>query len=200
MGYALSGWDVTGVDHKPQPEYPFEFHQADALDFLTDHWREFDAVHTSPPCQAASPLSTSRGRGYPQLIPATREALAEVPLPSVIENVPGADLRRRVTLCGEMFGLRVIRHRWFEVRGFTLTQPEHIPHKGRVQGWRHGEKIEGYYFGVHGQGGGKGTLDEWRAAMGIDWITNPRTLTQAIPPAYTEYIGRQMIEQMEKAA
>lgn len=206
MGYELAGFDVTGIDIAPQPDYSSVFIQGDALDFLSKHGHRFDAIHASPPCQASSALTkgTNKGREYVQLIPQTRALLAQLSLghgiPTVLENVQGSDLRRDLTLCGEMFGLGVIRHRYFEVNGIAVMQPEHVQHRGRVKGWRHGRFYDGPYFAVYGDGGGKGTVAEWQAAMGIDWTEDRKAIAEAIPPAYTEYIGRALLEQMEAAA
>jgi hypothetical protein len=202
MGYHRAGFDVIGVDINPQPNYPFEFQQADALEFLRDNGTGFDAIHASPPCQASCNLTkgTNAGREYPQLIPPTREALARTGLPTVLENVQGSAVRRDLTLCGEMFGLGVIRHRYFEIRGVLVMQPQHIPHRGRVAGYRHGTKYEGPYLAVYGRGGDKGTVAERREAMGIDWMTGLTELAEAIPPAYTKCIGGQLIEALEIAA
>ena len=191
VGFHRAGFDVVGVDIAPQPDYPFEFHQGDALDFLTDHGHEFDARHASPPCQASCALTkgTNKGRAYLNLIPATREALAAFDGPSVIENVQGADIRRDLTLCGEMFGLGVIRHRYFELSGFTAAQPKHRKHRGRVAGYRHGQWYEGPYVAVYGDGGGKGTVSEWQTAMGIDWTGDRKSIAEAIPPAYSLFVG-----------
>ena len=199
MGYHRAGFDVVGVDIAPQPDYPFEFHQGDALDFLAEHGQEFDARHASPPCQASCALTkgTNNGRKYLNLIPATREGLAVFDGPSIIENVQGADIRRDLTLCGEMFDLGVIRHRYFELSGFTSTQPKHRKHRGRVAGYRHGQWYEGPYFAVYGDGGGKGSIPEWQAAMGIDWTDNRKSIAEAIPPAYTDWIGTQLIAAIE---
>ena len=125
MGYSRAGFDVVGVDIAPQPRYPFEFIQAEAIEYVKAHGHEYDAIHASPPCQASSALTkgTNRGRIYEDLIPQTRAALGASGRPYVIENVQGSDLRRDATLCGEMFGLAVIRHRYFEVSGFALTPP-----------------------------------------------------------------------------
>lgn len=197
MGYHQAGFtDIVGVDIVPQPDYPFEFYQADALDadqmfdFCT-----FDLIHASPPCQAHSALTkgTNSGRQYPDLIAATREMLLNGcdfgPTPWVIENVAGAPIRHDVMLCGEMFGLDVIRHRYFEMHELALAQPEHLVHRGRVRGWRHGEYHDGPYIAVYGKGGGKGTVAEWQQAMGIDWTDNRKAIAEAIPPAYTHWIG-----------
>jgi len=221
MGYHRIGFDVVGVDIAPQPAYPFGFHQQDALfvlhcllnnggstfihpdgrhEFLT--LADFDAAHASPPCQASCALTkgTNRGREYVNLIPATREALAGLGIPTVIENVQGADLRRDLTLCGEMFGLDVIRHRYFELDGLTAPQPLHRKHRGRVSGYRHGQWFDGPYVAVYGNGGGKGSVPEWQAAMGIDWTDDRKAIAEAIPPAYTEYIGRQLLAHLESEA
>ncbi len=202
MGYARAGFEVVGVDLAPMPRYPFEFHQGDALEYVAEHGHEFDAIHASPPCQASSALTkgTNRGRRYPQLIPATRAALAATGLPYVIENVQGADIRRDAMLCGEMFGLGVIRHRLFEVAGFTVEAPAHVPHRGRVAGMRHGQWFTGPYFAVYGDGGGKGTVAQWREAMGIDWTWDRKAIAQAIPPAFTACLGAQLLAALNAGA
>jgi len=116
--------------------------------------------------------------------------------PTIIENVQGSDLRRDLTLCGEMFGLGVIRHRYFEVTGFEVTQPQHRKHRGRVAGYRHGEWFDGPYFAVYGDGGGKGTVAQWQQAMGIDWTDVRKEIAEAIPPSYAEFVGRQLMAQL----
>jgi len=202
MGYYRAGFEVVGVDIEPQPDYPFEFHRADALDYFTDHWQEFDASHASPPCQASTALTkgTNKGREYVQLIPWTRQLLQVSGLPTVIENVNGADLRRDLVLCGEMFGLDVIRHRIFEIDRFPVLSAPHQPHRGRVRGWRHGAYYDGPYVAVYGEGGGKGTVAEWREAMGIDWTWDRKAIAEAIPPAYTEFIGEQLLDHLARSA
>jgi DNA (cytosine-5)-methyltransferase 1 len=195
MGYHRAGFEVVGVDINPQPDYPFEFWRADALDYAERNGHMFDAVHASPPCQASTALTkgTNKGREYTQLIPATRAMLFHTRLPSVIENVQGSDLRRDMILCGEMFGLSVLRHRYFELSRFHFTPPAHKPHRGRVRGWRHGTYYDGPYVAVYGEGGGKGSVPEWQQAMGIDWTDDRKAIAEAIPPAYTEHIGRQLL-------
>lgn len=198
VGYHRAGFEVVGVDIDPQPNYPFEFHQADALEFLAEHSHEFDAVHASPPCQASCTLikgnqAATAGK-HTNLIPSTRSALSMLGVPTVIENVQGSDLRRDLTLCGEMFGLGVIRHRYFELGGWSMPKPAHVKHRGRVAGWRHGEYFDGPYFAVYGEGGGKGSVEQWQSAMGIDWTRDRRELAEAIPPAYTHHIGAQLME------
>jgi len=198
-GYHLAGFEVTGVDINPQPRYPFKFIQDDAIEYLKKHGHEYDVIHSSPPCQAHSAMTTGTNAGkkvYDELIDDTRDALADHKY-TIIENVSGAPLRKDLTLCGEMFGIRVVRHRVFEC-SFEIKQPEHIKHRTRVNDWRHGEKFEGYYFPVYGTGGGRGTIEDWKKAMEMPWAKYKRELAQAIPPAYSKYIGEQLIQVMDK--
>lgn len=214
MGYYRAGFDVIGVDINPQPNFPFFFVQSDALEELTDPpyaywkittWKRFfrkpAAIHASPPCQRYTSLAKGNNANveeYPDLLADTRELLQATGLPYVIENVQTAPLIDPITLCGEMFGLDVIRHRKFE-SSVTLEAPPHKQHRGRVSGYRHGQWYDGPYFAVYGNGGGKGTLEEWRSAMGIDWMTKPE-LAQAIPPSYTEHVGAQLLDSIRSAA
>jgi DNA (cytosine-5)-methyltransferase 1 len=143
---------------------------------------------------------TNKGRVYPQLIPATREALRATGRPYVIENVAGAPIRKDLMLCGETFSLAVIRHRYFEFDDETRprhpVQPPHLRHRGRVAGMRHGQWFTGPYFAVYGEGGGKGTVAQWQQAMGIDWTDDRKNLAEALPPAYTEYLGMQLLDEV----
>lgn len=197
MGYHRVGFDVVGVDIVDQPDYPFEFYRGDAFAYLIAHWHEFDIVHASFPCQASSAPTrgTNRARNalrrerYLDLNPAGRALLTECGLPYVMENVQGSVLRRDLTLCGEMFDLPVIRHRYFELGGWHAPQPVHPAHRGRVRGWRHGEYFAGPYFAVYGKGGGKATPAECREGLGIDWSWDRDQLVEAIPPAFTEMVG-----------
>lgn len=194
-GYQNAGHKVTGVDLIDSPNYVGDdFEQADAIQFIINHGSKFDFIHASWPCQASSALTkgTNAGRVYPQLIPVGREAMMSTGRPWAIENVAGAPIRKDLVLCGEMFSLAVIRHRFFELHEVEIEQPVHVPHRGRVAGMRHGEWFEGPYFAVYGEGGGKGTVEQWRAAMGIDWTRERKEIAEAIPPAYTEHIGRQL--------
>lgn len=199
-GYQRAGHRVTGVDVDHQPEYPGEFIRADALKVLRDTWREYDFIHASPPCQAHTTLylqnqALGNGKQHGDHIPGLRRALTDVTIPYVIENVVGAPLVAHAILCGEMFGLRVIRHRVFEAAGFKLRGPAHKKHNpAGVHGWNHGVYREGYYFPVYGSGGGKGTIEDWRNAMGITHITTRHGLAESIPPAYTEYIINRYVE------
>ena len=201
-GYQNAGFDVTGVDIAPQPDYPGTFVQGDALAYLAAHGHEFDAIHASPPCQASCTLTkgTNKGSEYLNLIPATRALLALHNKPTVIENVQGSDLRRDLTLCGEMFGLGVIRHRYFETSGFAALPTPHKPHRGRVAGWRHGVFYEGVYRAVYGDGGGKGTVTEWQEAMGMHHTSNRKSIAEAIPPAFARFVGGQIMARLESQA
>lgn len=204
MGLFRAGFEVVGVDIAYQPSYPFEFVNADALEYLLKiidngmrlpDGRKVHAVNASPPCQHYTALSKGTNNNqdkHPALIEPTRELLNEAGVPYIIENVVGAPLINPVQLCGEMFGLQVIRHRGFETN-WELPQPEHIKHRGRVRGWRHGQTYEGYYYAVYGNGGQKGTLAEWKQAMDIPWMRTKAELVEAIPPAYLQYIGRELL-------
>jgi hypothetical protein len=215
-GYHRAGFDVVGVDINPQPNYPFRFHQADALIVLRDlilgdvlgnpvaldgidyRLTDFAAAHSSPPCQRYTTLQAvaRNSDNWPDLVDTTRELLNETGLPYVIENVQGSPVRRDVVLCGEMFRLGVIRHRYFELGKWTATSPAHVKHRGRVRGWRHGVYFDGPYVAPYGEGGGKGSVLEWQQALGITWTDDRRELAEAIPPAYTEWVGAQLINQM----
>lgn len=190
VGYHRAGFDVVGVDIAPQPDYPFEFLQADVMRLDVGESR-FDAVHASPPCQRDAAITKGTNAHlrdtYPDLYPGVRAMLASMRVPYVIEN-PAA--RPDLVLCGEMFGLGVIRHRRFELGNVPgIYGLEHKRHRGRVAGMRHGRWFEGPYFAVYGEGGGKGTVAQWQAAMGIDWTDNRRSIAEAIPPAYTQFVG-----------
>lgn len=198
-GYHLAGWDVVGVDIEPQPEFPFEFHRGDALEFIARHGREFDAVSASPPCQRycawqniAAARGGAAGDAHPDLVGPTRDALEACGRPWVIENVVGAPLRGPVLLCGTMFGLNVRRHRHFESSELIL-QPNRCRHTGREIGVY--GKLDGRRLYTRSDGSEQraaSTLAEAREAMGIGWMSWPR-LTQAIPPAYSAFIGRQLM-------
>jgi C-5 cytosine-specific DNA methylase len=198
-GYADAGFEVVGVDINPQPDYPYEFIQADALHTRSLFGR-FDVIRASPPCQRDAAITRGTNQHlrhtYPDLIGPVRALLEASGKPYEIEN-PAA--RPDVVLCGEMFGLKVIRHRNFELGGWKAEQPEHIKHRGRVAGMRHGEWFQGPYFAVYGNGGGKGTVPQWQDAMGIDWTDNRKSIAEAIPPAYTKYIGNKFRKWKEQS-
>ena len=181
MGYHEAGFDVVGVDIDPQPRYPFEFHQADALTFPLDG---YDAIHASPPCQAYTQL----GKGeHPRLIEPIRVRLQSAGVPYVIENVVGAPLRNPVKLCGSTFGLHVKRHRLFETNVPMLVPPCYHPP---------GEDIRAYYgkpgwlvwtpgaAAVQKRGRRpllRGSVERAPADMGIDWMT---TGTRSARPSH----------------
>lgn len=215
MGYHRAGFtEIVGVDIKPQPRYPFTFFQGDALEYLATHGREFDAIHASPPCQKYSAMTKGRwkDREHVDLVASTRALLVAAGVPWVIENVPGSPLITPIELCGTQFGLQteegsqLRRHRWFESPFiFVLVQPcQHNDGSaiGVYGGGQHPERRRPATIGVWGNSGGYCTRDDLhhyglearRQAMGIDWMTGPE-LSQAIPPAYTEFIGRQLLAQ-----
>ena len=185
-GYHRAGFEVVGVDIKPQPHYPFEFHLADALEFPLDG---YDAYHASPPCQRYSRLSLVRGGGkresHPDLVGVTRDILLKTNLPFVIENVVGSPLINPIILCGLMFHLKVYRHRLFEC-SFPIFKIPHIKHPEVCPSAGKGQSKSGYVSVCGHQGGGV-TMGEWRKAMGIEWMSQGE-ISQAIPPAYTEYL------------
>lgn len=203
MGYHRAGFDIVGVDIHPQPRYPFAFVQAEAVGYIRANGSRFAAIHASPPCQGYSRLRHLpwlRGRTYPLLIDVTRAALVETGRPWVIENVADAPLSGAV-LCGAALGLPISRHRRFESSILLMFPPcpgHPVMAHGRAQmavKYR-GHGITGVRRGLSFSPPiGCGHTAGWRmaaAAMGIDWMVRSE-LTQAIPPAYTEYIGRCII-------
>lgn len=208
-GYRLAGIHTTGVDILARPRYCGDhFIQGDALDVLTaliaGHNPDgYDLIHASPPCQERCTLrrGTNLARGWggdhPQLVPSTRDLLLATGLPYVIEQPTGHDrlIRTDLRLCMDMFPIGeppwVQRHRDFEIHGFTVEQPKHRKHRGYVRGMRHGQYRDGPYVAAYGNGGGKATVSEMQHALGIDWTEVREELTEAIPPAYTRYIGEQ---------
>jgi DNA (cytosine-5)-methyltransferase 1 len=230
MGYNRAGFDVYGVDINPQPNYPFWFHQGDALKvteelllgravtFTRPETRyaperrrylglsDLTLGHGSPPCQSYSDLAHRNGNAdkWPRLIAPTRRLFQRMGIPYVIENVSGAevDMLDPVTLCGTMFpGLRVLRHRLFETN-WDLTVPPHGKHplvfthdKRKAH---YGQLDQDVSF-VQVTGGGNCSIANARDAMGVDWMTKAE-LNEALPPAYTEYIGRQMLARLSLEA
>ena len=209
-GYSKAGFDVTGVDIKPQPNYPFEFIQADALEILrdTDFISQFSVIHASPPCQAysrAKGLSQARNNGkygnHLDLIPPTRDLLIQTGKPYVIENVAGSPLIDPIKLFGSQFkNLYTQRERWFE-SNVPLQEPSIGRQKMRTPSAGNGIGEDGS-ISIAGSGGVRGLNAKqirlyWGFAMGgIDWMTR-KELAEAIPPVYTEFIGRQLIEYLK---
>jgi len=199
MGYHRAGFEVVGVDVVAQPDYPFEFRQGDALEFLKtleNSPQHFDAIHASPPCQAFSiTANLARAQGKQastvDLLEPTRTLILALGVPYVIENVPGAPLLNPMMLCGSSFGLRVRRHRLFESNILMLSLSCRHDLQGRPVG------IFGSMDDEIPSGGRTAkTLQEGQEAMGINWMPWSR-LVLSIPPAYTEYIGEQLIRAVE---
>jgi DNA (cytosine-5)-methyltransferase 1 len=221
MGYHRAGFDVVGVDIKWQPHYPFSFVQGDALNLPIDLSR-FDAIHASPPCQFASPLRHMwNSKHHDDLIGATRDLVRVSGLPYVIENVPMAarlgSLRPWLRLCGSQFGLgtgdaELRRHRYFETNFPIMSppcthgaRPLAVTVVGHAGGMRTRQKRVIGVYGGHGRDRRRRTsaqdfsTAERREAMGIDWMTGEE-LSQAVPPAYTEFIGRALLDIVERIA
>lgn len=194
----MAGFDVVGVDIEPQPNYPFEFHQADAMTFSLDG---FNVIHASPPCQMYSTNMRHLSGPQPMLIDATRERLQASGATWVIENVEGSPLpdqddlfgRHGIILCGTAFGLRVWRHRWFESNVPLLSK-----------GCAHA----GHAMNPHNVAGRARIYEEfgrqdpeilWRNEMGVGWMGR-YDAREAIPPVYTQWIGQQLIETMKAVA
>jgi DNA (cytosine-5)-methyltransferase 1 len=187
MGYHRAGFEVVGVDIKPQKHYPFEFHQADAMTYPLDG---FHVIHASPPCQKYTKASKQwriNGKGYFDLIQPIRERLSASGVSYVIENVPGAPLIEPTMLNGAMFGMKVLRRRYFETSpqlDFILvpSDPAATFKMGRMV--KDGDMITpvGHFTNVAYA----------KKIMGVDWM-NRDELSQAIPPAYTEFIGKQLL-------
>jgi DNA (cytosine-5)-methyltransferase 1 len=192
MGLYRAGFDVTGIDINPQPRYPFRFIQGDAMEA---DLRGYDLVWASPPCQAYSQSAMSqrnKGKQYPDLLSVTREKLQNEANMWIIENVPGAPMRPDVKLCGCQFGLELRRERWFETswNGLCLLPGcVHLHPVVSVVG-------HGTPSWVRKKLGFNPTISDYRAAMGINWM-NRNELSQAIPPVYSEFLGRQ-IARMKK--
>ena len=195
MGYHRAGFDVTGVDIAHQPRYPFQFIQGDALEYLAAHGHEFDAIHASPPCQGYSHLTPEASKGnHEKLIPAVRELCQKTGKPYCIENVAGArrELETPVMLCGSMFGLRTQRHRFFEVN-FPLEAPAKCDHSEiplLVTTASKASRELRFKLGMKPK-----SVENAPLAYGIDWLTFSE-LKEAIPPAYTQFIGMRMKEHL----
>ncbi len=198
MGYHRAGFDVVGVDNRPQPNYPFAFMQSDVFRWgVLERVGDFHAIHASPPCQEYSSAGKANkvtlGTTYVDLYEPTRELLEQTGLPWVIENVTAAPSRSGMVLCGSMFGLSIQRHRTFESSHLMLCPAHcnHAPDAITVTG----------HSPQRWLGGARKTVprSEYEAAMGIDWMTTAE-LVQAIPPAYTQLIGEQLLQHLEVAA
>jgi len=196
-GLQRAGYHVTGVDIKPQPRYVGDrFFCDDAMAWLRgerEPLANFDLIWASPPCQAYTPLrAVHPDKEYPDLIAPVRAGLIASRLPWIMENVPGAPLHYHITLCGTMFNLRVYRHRHFETSQM-LFQPHHPRHTVKAGGHKAQRQRKAHYMA-----GGFVTItgnvgSYCGPAMGIDWMIGEE-LSQAIPPAYSEFLARQIVE------
>ena len=188
FGYHLAGFDVTGLDDRPQPHYPFAFIQANALEALADRefLAQFDAIHASPPCQHKARVTAWRGSrdDHADLLTPTLGLLAQLSVPWVVENVPEAGLRADYRLCGTQFGLAVRRHRDFQ-RGnwaaYELLPP--------CQCYRNPALLPFMHKGERA----------FADAMGCTWMSKEEA-RQAIPPAFTEHIGGHLLRCLEADA
>lgn len=204
VGFHRAGFEVVGVDKYPQPHYPFEFHLGDALEYLAAHWGEFDAFGASPPCQFGSEATPKAYRkNHINYIPEIRRLLQKTGKPYVIENVENVRrwLINPILLCGTMFDLPIWRHRYFEIWPLTLLLVPPCRHEwGRIADIDGLQVIEPVLCTGGGDGRRssrkthrpRGKAVDIRAAMGIDWM-NQGELTEAIPPAYTEFIGKHLM-------
>lgn len=215
VGYHRAGFEVVGVDIEPQLNYPFEFHQADALEFLAEHGHEFDAIHASPPCQLYSITKHAHTRKHPDLLIPTRDAVRASGLPYVIENVEGAPLIDPLTLCGSEFGLTALdvdgvplalrRHRLFESNAFLMGaggcshDPDVIVGGSYTGVYAHFTKPAGRDDPAR-RGGYTPAVPVRANLLGIDWPMSEHELAQAIPPSYTEWIGAQLMAVLAVAA
>jgi len=191
MGYHRAGFEVVGVDIKPQKNYPFEFIQADAMRLPFKMLGQFDAIHASPPCQKFSILIRGFRKGdteAPDLIDPMRQLLNSTGLPWIMENVTGAPLINPIIICGSSLGLELWRHRLFELHGFYMLSLQ----------CRH--DLVAHPWGVYSRGAGgrikqirRANSDQARIVMGMPWARQ-QEIGQAIPPAYTEFIGKQLME------
>jgi DNA (cytosine-5)-methyltransferase 1 len=200
MGYSRAGFDVVGVDINPQPHYPFPFIRQDVLSLDQRFLRWFAAIHASPPCQLYTRKSAKWGRErkhfieHPDLIEPTRTMLEASGLPYVLENVMGAPMRADLVLCGTMFGLRIIKHRQFECNFHVPCLLPSCDHSDVYNPW---------------QGTGRSAA-EHREAQGTPWIPQcggasrkagyTGDLNNAIPPAYTQFVGEHLIAHIEAIA
>jgi DNA (cytosine-5)-methyltransferase 1 len=205
MGYHQAGFEVTGVDIKDQPSYPFKFIKGDVMKIIKDKdfLNSFDVIHASPPCQgysnATKPDSIyvhySQGKDTPKLIEPVRNALINTGKYYIIENVAGAKeyLIEPFRLTGYMFNMPIERTRYFECN-FPVAELKNITKRGYSKKYAEDNGIDYRDMSVTGKSRRKGSIDVWRKVMDMPWAGRGWELTEAIPPAYTKYIGEQILK------
>jgi DNA (cytosine-5)-methyltransferase 1 len=186
MGLHLAGYDVTGIDINPQPNYPFKFIQGDALEA---DLASYDLIWASPPCQAYSPLNAYNKKQYPDLVAQTRTKLKASGTPYIIENVVQAPLVNPIILCGSMFGLPIYRHRAFET-SFPVIAPEHPKHVHRCQRNGYLPTTERPFMTITGGRHSKAWTVAAAKALGSMWMKETKEICESIPPVYSEYLAR----------
>jgi DNA (cytosine-5)-methyltransferase 1 len=205
MGYHRAGFQVVGVDHTHQPRYPFEFHKANAFDFLDRHAHHYDIIHASPPCQAYTGMRNitlarfNKLPSHPDLIARTRQALLNTGKPYIIENVQNSPLYTTIILCGAALGLpHVARHRHFE-SSVLLFAPPCAHYQEPYTVGVYGERPDGRRLNKHHHRPNRAanSLQEAQQLLQIDWM-QWRELCQAVPPAYTHYIGKQLLAHLNR--
>lgn len=206
-GFARNGFECTGVDITDTHNYKQgNFIHSDVFKLPMSFFDKFDLIHASPPCQGyvlTNKNNESEKYSSIRFIDRIRDILLKTRKPFIIENVVGSPLRKDIMLCGEMFGLRVIRHRIFEINGFTVLQPPHIKHRlsikdgtataiysGGINPGFWGNKEKQVEYRQKRKALKKPTVEDWKTSIDIDWVNDKKHLTQMIPPAYSEYISR----------
>ena len=200
MGYHRAGFEVVGVDIEPQPHYPFQFIQADALTFPLDG---FDVIHASPPCQEYSHLRSVKKHAYIAVLPEIRVRLIASGLPWVIENVVGAPMAQGVLICGTALGLNVRRHRLFDSSHFLYPPGQCCHSLDNVNAyghsaWNYHKRDEEYrHWHRHTANQTPVSIVVARRAFGVPWMKRDE-IAECIPPAYTEWIGQQLLNILER--
>lgn len=183
--------EITGIDITNNHKYPYNFIHKDIFDLPLSFFEQFDLIHASPPCQHYFyGINQEHRNDFPDLVDKTRQLLLKIGKPFTLENIPNSPLRKDLILCGEMFDLRVIRHRIFEIHGFTIPQLKHKQHKKPI------DKKHSWYAQIAGNGGNSYSyrIEDWQKAMDINWVNDRKHLTQMIPPKYYEYISKFLVE------
>lgn len=204
VGYNRAGFDVTGVDIRPQPHYPFKFIKGDAVEFIREHGKEYDVIHASPPCQGYSKhtrpnskyVHYSKGSDEPRLIDTIRQLIPKN-TPYIIENVVGArkELIKPNMLCGTMFNLPIARHRLFETN-FNFEPPAHPKCRGVAKKYSIDNNIDYRDMSVCGKSRRKGCIDTWKKLIGNHWMVCAHEVSESIPWTYTKSIGTALMTQI----